>query len=218
MIKNIYISSCLSHPSLHPENNRCECDTFEQLHIGWRPAVTGSILLFHKKQSTLPAVLRSNISSKFIFFCTCELCLLLRPHVLLGVCVLINDIGRRLPLEPQLCVACTRVNRVMLSGKRSINHCMETTLNPFLKGTPSDVCGMHQFTFCCCGNITLSTCYARVMKPPLALQCWCISYPGAGRDSCVCGRCFCNQLIFLRRMFRSKNCVHRRVRASAINL
>ena len=36
-------------------------------------------------------------------------------------------------------VACTRVNRVML-----INLCAET-INPFLRGTESDGCGMHQF-------------------------------------------------------------------------
>ena len=31
----------------------------------------------------------------------CKLCVILRSRVLLGVCVLIKDIGRRLPLELQ---------------------------------------------------------------------------------------------------------------------
>ena len=33
----------------------------------------------------------------------CKLCVILRSRVLRGVCVLIKDVGRRLPLELQQC-------------------------------------------------------------------------------------------------------------------
>ena len=61
-----------------------------------------------------PPAVRSKISN-FIETHICKLRVILRSRVLLGVCVLIMDIGRRLPVGLQVqTVACTRVNRVML--------------------------------------------------------------------------------------------------------
>ena len=58
------------------------------------------ISLYYENSNTLQQLaVRSKILSKLIFFC--KLCVIFRLRVHHWVCVLVKDIGRRLPLELQ---------------------------------------------------------------------------------------------------------------------